>query len=94
MRNHGQSKFEQRWKGPFVIADVGFPGTYWLMQMDGRRLDNTVNQAELAPWLAQADDIPTNSLEVEPNYNADSLEVEPHYNADSSDGLSCSSKQL
>lgn len=52
LKNHTAQKFEFDWKGPYVIVDVGFPGTYWLMTPDGRRFDNTTNEADLAPWLA------------------------------------------
>jgi len=50
MKNHTPNKFEFEWKGPYFVVDVGFPGTYWLMDPNGRRLDNTVNQSDLAPW--------------------------------------------
>ena len=35
------------------MVDVGFPGTCWLMKPDGQRLDSTVNQHDLAPWLSR-----------------------------------------
>jgi transposase InsO family protein len=50
MKHYGKTKFEFDWKGPYTVVDVGFPGTYWLMTPDGRRLDSTVNQQDLAPW--------------------------------------------
>jgi len=50
MKNHNSNKFEFEWKGPYYVVDVGFPGTYWLMDPNGRRLDSTVNQVDLAPW--------------------------------------------
>jgi hypothetical protein len=31
---------------------LGYPGTYFLMAPDGRCLESTVNQRDLAPWLA------------------------------------------
>jgi hypothetical protein len=52
-KNHAKTKFEFDWQGPYHVVDVGFPGTYWLMTPDGHRLDATVNQQDLAPWLAQ-----------------------------------------
>jgi hypothetical protein len=50
-RHHDRLKFEYRWKGPYAVVDVGFPGTYWLMSPDGQRLDSTVPEADLRPWL-------------------------------------------
>jgi hypothetical protein len=52
LKNHKSNKFEFEWKGPYFVVDVGFPGTYWLMEPNGRRLDSTVNQSDLAPWRA------------------------------------------
>jgi hypothetical protein len=51
MKHYAQNKFEFDWKGPYHVVDVGFPGTYWLMTPQGLRLDSTVNQNDLAPWL-------------------------------------------
>jgi hypothetical protein len=51
MKHHSAHKFDFRWKGPYHVVDLGFPGTYWLMTPDGLRLDSTVNQSDLAPWL-------------------------------------------
>jgi transposase InsO family protein len=56
LKHHSAEKFEFRWKGPYHVVDLGFPGTYWLMTPDGLRLDSTVNQSDLAPWLAPVDD--------------------------------------
>ncbi len=56
MKDHQSQKFEFEWKGPFVVVDVGFPGTYWLMRPDGKRFDSTVSQMELAPWLSSVRD--------------------------------------
>ena len=50
LKHHSATKFEFEWKGPYYVVDVGFPGTYWLMDPNGRRLDSTVNQCDLAPW--------------------------------------------
>jgi len=55
MKHHGSSKLEFNWKGPYHVVDVGFPGTYWLMTPQGLRLDSTVNQSDLAPWLSQVE---------------------------------------
>ena len=51
LKNHGKWKFEFSWKGPYIIQNVGHPGTYWLIDPTGRRLDSTVNESHLAPWL-------------------------------------------
>ncbi|KAK5670272.1 hypothetical protein QVD99_8720 [Batrachochytrium dendrobatidis] len=51
MKHHDRLKLEFRWKGPYHVVDVGHPGTYWIMTPQGLRLPNTVNQADLAPWL-------------------------------------------
>jgi hypothetical protein len=52
MKNHDKKKLEFDWKGPYFIDQIGYPGTYWVRKMNGERLPNTVNQRELAPWLA------------------------------------------
>lgn len=52
MKNHQKNKLDYDWKGPYMIAEIGFPGTYWIMAPDGTRWPNVVNQVELAPWLA------------------------------------------
>jgi hypothetical protein len=54
-RHHDRMKFEYRWKGPYVVVDVGFPGTYWLMSPDGRRFDSTTPESDLRPWLGSPD---------------------------------------
>jgi hypothetical protein len=56
LKHFGATKFEFKWKGPYQIVDVGFPGTYWLMDPRGRRLDSTVNESHLAPWLSTLSD--------------------------------------
>lgn len=53
MKNHNYSKFEYDWKGPYMIDQIGFPGTYWIKKPNGERLESTVNQSELAPWLSR-----------------------------------------
>ncbi|KAH9274702.1 hypothetical protein BASA83_002899 [Batrachochytrium salamandrivorans] len=55
LKHHAKTKFQFDWKGPYHIVDVGFPGTYWLMDPQGRRFDSTVNERDLAPWLTQTD---------------------------------------
>ena len=52
MKNHQKNKLDFDWKGPYMIAEIGFPGTYWIMAPNGTRWPNVVNQVELAPWLA------------------------------------------
>jgi transposase InsO family protein len=56
MKHYAQNKFEFDWKGPYHVVDVGFPGTYWLMNPQGLRLDYTVNQNDLAPFLHRTED--------------------------------------
>jgi hypothetical protein len=56
LKKHNANKFEFSWKGPYYVVDVGFPGTYWLMDPNGRRLDSVVNQVDLAPWRADVQD--------------------------------------
>ncbi|KAH9256184.1 hypothetical protein BASA81_005682 [Batrachochytrium salamandrivorans] len=51
LKNHTKNKFEFDWKGPYHIVDVGYPGTYWIMEPSGRRFDSTVSELDLAPWL-------------------------------------------
>ena len=53
MKNHQSLKFEFEWKGPYYVVDYGLvDNTYYLMDPEGKRFDKTVNQDELAPWLA------------------------------------------
>lgn len=53
LKNYGKSKFEFSWKGPYTIVGFGImPDTYYIMDMRGQRLDNTIAQDNLAPWLA------------------------------------------
>lgn len=57
MKHHGSKKMEFNWKGPYTVVDVGHPGTYWLMDPRGRRLDNTIAERDLAPWLTPVVDV-------------------------------------
>ena len=53
LKNFGKTKFEFNWKGPYVVVGFGItPDTYYLMDMQGRRLDGAVAQDNLAPWTA------------------------------------------
>jgi hypothetical protein len=56
LKHHDKTKFEFKWKGPYYIAKLAHPGTYWLMSPRGDWLDSTVNQRDLAPWLAATSD--------------------------------------
>ncbi|KAH6600123.1 hypothetical protein BASA50_002516 [Batrachochytrium salamandrivorans] len=51
LKHHSKVEFEFDWKVPYFIADRGYPGTYWLMEPSGHRLDSTTNETDLAPWL-------------------------------------------
>ncbi|KAH6581179.1 hypothetical protein BASA60_002562 [Batrachochytrium salamandrivorans] len=52
LKHHDRLKLEFKWKGPYHIVDVGHPGTYWIMTPQGTRYPNSINQNDLAPWLA------------------------------------------
>ena len=52
LKHWDKVKFEFKWKGPYHIVKLGPVGTYWLMTPRGDFLDSTVNQRDLAPWLA------------------------------------------
>jgi hypothetical protein len=56
LKHWDKLKFEFKWKGPFHIAKLGKPGTYWLITPRGDFLESTVNQSDLAPWLATTTD--------------------------------------
>lgn len=52
LKHWDKQKFEFKWKGPFFIGKLGKPGTYWLLTPRGDFLESTINQSDLAPWLA------------------------------------------
>jgi hypothetical protein len=52
LRNHARLKFQLRWKGPYIIREIGPHGTYYLMKPDGTFLSNPANQVDLRPWLS------------------------------------------
>ena len=53
IKNLGKTKFEFNWKGPYHVVGYGIaPCTYYLMDPNGKRLDNAVAQDNIAPWLA------------------------------------------
>jgi hypothetical protein len=53
VKNHQSTKFDFEWKGPFMIDQLGMPGTYWIKSPSGERGLSTINQSELAPWLSK-----------------------------------------
>ena len=53
LKNFGKTKFEFSWKGPYSVVGNGVAsGTYQIMDMRGQRLDYSIAQDNLAPWLA------------------------------------------
>jgi hypothetical protein len=56
IKNHARAKFEFRWKGPYIIANLGPPGVYYLKDMNGNDLQSPWNQSNMAPWLANTKD--------------------------------------
>lgn len=73
-------KITFKWTGPFMIAEVGHPGTYWLRKPSGEMLSAPINQIDLAPWLANTRDnvsffyepqLPSNSDEQQDVSNED-----------------------
>ena len=56
LKHHSKEKFEFKWKGPYHVVRLGHPGTYWLMAPRGDILASSVNQRDLAPWLAVTKD--------------------------------------
>lgn len=51
LKKHNPTTMQFNWKGPYFIVGLSYPGTYYLMTPQGLRLDSTINQNELAPWL-------------------------------------------
>jgi hypothetical protein len=41
IRTRDMHKFSSPWEGPFIIADIGAPGVYVLVKVDGGMLPNT-----------------------------------------------------
>jgi hypothetical protein len=52
LKKHNPTSLQFNWKGPYHIVGLGYPGTYYLMNPQGYRLESTQHQNELAPWLA------------------------------------------
>jgi transposase InsO family protein len=55
-RRFNSQKFENHWTGPFFVVEYGFPFTYWLQTVDGRRLESSVNESHLASWISRDSD--------------------------------------
>ena len=50
-RNHLANKLDPRWSGPHLIAKLGYPGSYWLKDINtGTLLPRTISDAHLAFW--------------------------------------------
>jgi hypothetical protein len=50
-REQQPAKLDARWVGPFIIAKLGYPGTYWIQDLDTATLsDTTISEEHLAPW--------------------------------------------
>jgi hypothetical protein len=43
LTGEGRHKLSPPWEGPFIIAEVTRPGSYWLTQMDGTEVGNSWN---------------------------------------------------
>jgi hypothetical protein len=50
-------KFEEYWRGPYYIVEYGPPFTYWLQDMQGKRLRSLVNESHLVLWVERAKDL-------------------------------------
>jgi hypothetical protein len=49
-------KLEQRWRGPYLIFKLGFPGTYWIQDLgQGEISSSTVSEENLALWRRKED---------------------------------------
>jgi transposase InsO family protein len=84
MKKHDSTKFEFEWKGPYIVVDVGFPGTYWLMEPSGRRLDSTISQSDLAPWraaIAHGEEYFHDGTPKRTDFSAGVLDVDSAYTA-------------
>ena len=66
-RNFSKTKFQNSWTGPYVVVELGFPGTYWLMGPDGIRLPSLVNESHLKPWLSQSQEELSDNEEISIN---------------------------
>jgi hypothetical protein len=43
LTGEGQHKLSPPWEGSFVVAEVTWPGSYWLTQMDDTKVGNSWN---------------------------------------------------
>jgi hypothetical protein len=41
LSGEGRHKLSPPWEGPFIVAEVTRPGSYWLTQMDGTQVGNS-----------------------------------------------------
>jgi transposase InsO family protein len=83
MKSHQRSKFEPYWTGPYIVTELGFPGTYWLIKASGQRLDSLVNENLLAPWISQDDLEQINDIESNQLGNED-VDIPPEGDSDDS----------
>ena len=85
MRKNQRTKFEPYWTGPYIVTELGYPGTYWLIKANGQRLDNLVNESQLAPWISQ-EELNNSNQKVEKKINESDSD---HSNFDSDNSNSC-----
>jgi hypothetical protein len=45
-------KFSLPWEGPFIVVDIGAPGAYMLVEVDGGMLSNTWKADQLCKYYA------------------------------------------
>jgi transposase InsO family protein len=84
MRRHQRSKFESYWTGPYIVTELGFPGTYWLIKANGQRLDSLVNEVNLAPWISQDELNESNVIESINEDNQEGVDIPPEGDSDDS----------
>jgi hypothetical protein len=53
VKKMNRTKFDPLWSGPYIVVELGFERTYWLMKANGQRLDSLTNEAQMAPWISQ-----------------------------------------
>ena len=89
MKRHQRSKFDPYWTGPYIVTELGYPGTYWLIKPSGQRLDSLVNESLLAPWISQDDldqinFIASNQLVNEAEESLEEVDIPPEGDSDDS----------
>jgi hypothetical protein len=53
-RNYRATKFSKKWLGPYLVTSLGFPGTYWLTNLEtAEPIPNTINENDLTLWKKQ-----------------------------------------